>query len=308
METTIQPSDNEKKNSSEENKEDEFSLENSWSKQRRTVLRSIQGSVYIAHNDAHSRSQDQMDSASLQNLPLATEAEVRSAPTVADEVIVVEAYLQIRKIRKMDAVASDVNGSFVVHLLWNNSSCVGKRVANQQDLWRPSLQVLNRDQLTETVQCPQFYPKSGDVRMEIMYDGSFGNEADLRYFPFDMDSISILVVAERGSSDNFVRLAWQKNRRHKEADHSASSVTPSYIERQMQEWKFYPHLTSVRRMRQQPGICGDATGFEVRCYLARRWQFYMFKISSVIWGITGLSWFVFGFDVDKVSSYLNYCL
>jgi|TARA_B110000208_G_C11655335_1_gene389571 hypothetical protein len=110
-----------------------------------------------------------------------------------------------------------------------------------------------------------------------------------------MDSISILLVAERGTGDRIVRLAWQKTTG---PYHSAESVTPSYIARQMQEWKFYPSMNSVRRMRMQPGICGDATGIELRIYLARKWQFYIYKIAFVIYMITALSWFSFGFNID----------
>ena len=242
--------------------------------------------MYGNNADSNTLSQLQMDSSDLELLPKASDLETKAAPKPSHGVIEIATYIMITKIREIDAKASSVNGSFVVHLLWKNTNLIGKRVKDENQLWCPRIQLINRDRIIEKTEGPRFYPTTGDIRQEIHFDGSFGNEADLRHFPFDMDSISLLLVAERGTADELVRLSWQKGT-NKTNSHSAASVTPAYIARQMQEWTFFPNLNSVRRMRQQPGISGDATGIELRIYLARKWQFYVYKIASVIYMITG---------------------
>ena len=242
--------------------------------------------MYGNNADSNTLSQLQMDSSDLELLPKASDLETKAAPKPSHGVIEIATYIMITKIREIDAKASSVNGSFVVHLLWKNTNLIGKRVKDEKELWCPRIQLINRDRIIEKTEGPRFYPTTGDIRQEIHFDGSFGNEADLRHFPFDMDSISLLLVAERGTADELVRLSWQKGT-NKTNSHSAASVTPAYIARQMQEWTFFPNLNSVRRMRQQPGISGDATGIELRIYLARKWQFYVYKIASVIYMITG---------------------
>lgn len=241
------------------------------------------------------KSQSTLDAKALELLPVASDQDVTSAPTTpTNDPIVVNAYCQMKKVRGLDAKHSSVDGSFVLYLAWVNELCIGKKITDVSQLWVPQITVLNRDRLTVQTQGPYFYPETGQVKMELYYDGSFSNEADLRHFPFDMDSVSLLFVAERGTEDHLVRLVWKNH----PTKYSAYSITPDYIARQMQEWKFFPLLNSVRRMQQQKGTSGDATGIEIRIYLARRFQFYIYKIAMVLYMITMLSWFVFAFDVD----------
>jgi hypothetical protein len=133
-------------------------------------------------------SQLQMDRQQLELLELASEMEAKAAPRPIGEVIVVQVYTMITKIRNLDAKASSVNGSFTVHLMWQCPPCKGKRVPDENMLWRPNLTVLNRDRIVETHEGPHFYPNTGEVRMAISYDGSFGNEVS------DSQSFLLLLV------------------------------------------------------------------------------------------------------------------
>ncbi len=259
----------------------------------------------------------------LRELPLADPVAVAALPRdPATGTVCVYAYVSFKKMRAIDAKASSVGSAFILHLRWKCPDLQGCKLSDVSRLWRPNISILNRDRLRMEHRDPWFFPDTGEVRWTIVCDGTFGNEMGLHYFPFDGDSLSILLVAEEGSDDDTVRLAWQRTAeeqasgsgagRYARAARSAAAVTPGYVARQMAEWHFFPELNSVRRMKPQPNIFCDMQGIEIRIYIARRWQFYVYKILLIIIMMTVLSWFVLWFDdsgevgLDQVSHRLAF--
>ena len=119
------------------------------------------------------------------------------------------------------------------------------------------------------------------------------NESDLRPFPFDYDSVRILIAAEIGTGDRYVRLRWQESNSLEKHDRSASAITPPYVGTQNMEWDLVNGGNSVVRMDERHNVTGHYTAIEVQLRLTRRYGFYLWKIMLLVWMIACMSWSTF---------------
>lgn len=100
-------------------------------------------------------------------------------------------YVLVKKVRRIDAIASCIDASFIFNLRWTAFHLKNKRV-NKDALWKPDLSIINYDELSIEPTEPWFYPETGDVRQIVHVSGTIANEQNLRRFPFDADDIKLL--------------------------------------------------------------------------------------------------------------------
>ena len=194
----------------------------------------------------------------------------------------IECSVMIKKIRSIDAIGSSVDCNLIFTLRWKAPHLIGKRV-NKELLWKPTLSIINYDKLDFVYEDPWFYPETGDVRLLIKVSGTFSNEQNLRFFPFDYDYINLDFCIELGTGDESARLLWDPSRDHHTGQTSLHRMIPLYVKRELKEWKIHENLTSARRHKPLGNIVGTMTGIQVRFHVTRKITFYIAKIYSLLW-------------------------
>ena len=217
----------------------------------------------------------------------------------------VAVHFVIKKIRKIDFVNSNVDLRFILSLQWKHEKLKGF-IADSNELWTPSVTILNADQLTQQSLKPWFYPEHGVIRQNIVFEGTIGNENDFSDFPFDMDSFRILAVVEIDTGDDMVKITYNKNK-------TINDIVPAYNKRQMTEFQLHTELTTVYRVKRpesnlkaEPGqdegkenvfhLMGVYNAIDLKIYLSRHYGFYLWKVMLILTMVCFLSWIVFWLD------------
>ena len=212
----------------------------------------------------------------------------------------VECSLLIKKIRSVDAIGSCVDSNLIFTLRWKSPHLIGKRV-NKKSLWKPTLSIINYDKLDIVYEDPWFYPETGDVRLLIKVSGTFSNEQNLRFFPFDYDYINLDFCIELGTGDESARLSWDPSYAKTETKTGPSCLhrmIPRYVHKELKEWRIHEELTSARRHQPLNNIVGTMTGIQVRIHVTRKITYYIAKIYSLLWLMTFSSFYVLAMTTD----------
>jgi hypothetical protein len=254
-----------------------------------------------ATNDAelatsHHRQADYPQEA-LQNLPLADHHTVSSHPHGGGgESVNVHLFVLFKKLRGIEPKQSCADLSFIISLRWCAPDLTLQRIKSTKDLWTPTIAVLNADRMQYRVEDPWFYPLTGDVRQIIHCEGTVANKSDLQYFPFDYESVSIVIAAEIGTGDRYVRLRWQNdttNPARQNLPRTASSVTPPYVGDLHMEWKLIHGGNKIKREPKRQNVNGNFSAVEIQLSLTRKFGFYLWKIMLLVWMIAIMSWSTF---------------
>ena len=250
----------------------------------------------------------------LMKLDIAAEQQVSGHPHgAANGSINVSCFVLFKKLRNIDPKQSSADLSFIISLRWVAPDLAGKRLNDVSKLWAPRLAVLNADRMDMRVENPWFYPLTGDVRQIIHCEGTVANKSDLRYFPFDYETVSIKIAAEIGTGDRYVRLRWQDDTstlgksallaRIKSGGtvggskgptpRTASSVTPPYVGQLHMEWELLPGGNKIKREPKRQHVNGNFSALEIQLTLSRKYGFYLWKIMLLVWMIAIMSWSTF---------------
>ena len=198
--------------------------------------------------------------------------------------------LTMTKIRDLDAQSSSVGVRMFIALTWHTSFANYR--LDETQLWTPKLTFLNDDSLELSSPTPTFYPHTGMVRQVVTVDGLVSQDFDLRVFPWDVNDVSFLIVANLHEK-NTVRLFWNDQRDIRQA-------TPKYLNERLTEWNQMEEMNSLQRLpySEHNQFYGKYNGVQFTMVLGRNIWYYVVKILSIVVMLNIISWGVFTMRTD----------
>jgi hypothetical protein len=266
-----------------------FLRPSSRNRQKRLAFGRVSSTSSSSLHDVHHRQAD-YPCEDLKQLCEATSKDAGRHPKGGGKGAVdIKMFVKFKKFTRFDYEAGNVNLSFTITLRWNVPNLKGHRLIDVNDLWKPTLTILNGDVLEIDRDDPWWYPGTGDVKQVLHFHGTVANDSDLQHFPFDVDRVRLVIVAGIGTGDRYVRLMWQTSDNN--ISHEACDMTSKHFDEQNYEWDLMSQHNAVWRLYPVRGVCGQRTGIEIRLHFERSFWYYLQKIVLLVELIGVMSWF-----------------
>ena len=211
-----------------------------------------------------------------------------SRPVPADggatEVRILVAVLDVDDI---NAVSQSFEANVYVEARWYDPRLAHdgteERTISLSDGWHPRIQFLNQQRVVQTLPPVLEVRPNGEVTHRQRTWGPFSQPLDVRDFPFDEQSFSLVLIAAGFETDE-VLLVPDPER--------PSSLAPTLS---VADWEIEPLRTESRAMR--PHSAAEPTAGLVATFDARRYRsYYVLKIVLPLVFILAMSWTVFWLD------------
>ncbi|PWT93827.1 MAG: hypothetical protein C5B54_01265 [Acidobacteria bacterium] len=200
----------------------------------------------------------------------------------------VQAFIYVVDLREIDGAKQDFFADIVVRLRWKDPKLAGqgKHFLPADAAWNPNIQIVNRVSVQATLPEVLEVDESGNVIYRQRFIGQFSSPLNLREFPFDHQTISIILVALAKTPEEvkFVRDSAEES-----GIGSKLSIT---------DWKIDSYEVKMQPFRATPGGRSLA-GFVFELNLTRYFLFFLVQIIIPVGLIVAMSWIVFWLDIQE---------
>ncbi|XP_028408136.1 uncharacterized protein LOC114530728 [Dendronephthya gigantea] len=228
-------------------------------------------------------------------------------PSPRENKVFVSVRIKFKTVGDIDNIHQHFYANFVLTLKWKEPLLRGKEqkdvVWNEQ--WDPRVNFKNQLTVDKLKNTHELIYEPNDniptVKMNIFAAGTFKKIFDLRYFPYDYQSLCINLDSD-----------WPVEVMSFEKSDVKDSITVDTFTG-CHEWKLYPHVVAsiVEQNEQEEQLSGTHRkypNYKIKCHVERIPNFYLLNIVIIVFSILGLTFCSFAVDISSLDVRLNVTL
>jgi hypothetical protein len=206
----------------------------------------------------------------------------------------VEVKVLVLDIQEIDSVVQDFTANLVIVQRWRDSSLAHKGPGSisrpLDDIWSPSIQIINQQRLISTLPRTVEIHPDGEVVHRLRVWGSFSQPLDLRLFPFDTQRLQF-TLASVGFGAEYVNLVPSSSSRISE-----SLTIPDW---EVTGWDI--GTSDIFLDDESASVQRIVFSLDVK----RDSSFFIFKVIMPLILIVMMSWLVFWIDPGLAASQIS---